>query len=109
VSAMEQVDFLHRLAEGRLPATQRAQRLVRNALVVEKTRAYTLYAKTGTVDSGRNAVAWWVGWVERKGRPVACFALNLEPAARAAIADRFAIARAILHEAGVLPSGSPLA
>jgi beta-lactamase class D len=103
VSALEQVQFLHRLAEGRLPATQRAQRLVREAMVVEKTRAYTLYAKTGTIDSGRNAIAWWVGWVERKGRPVAYFALNFDPAARTVFADRFAIARAILAEAGALP------
>jgi beta-lactamase class D len=107
VSAREQVDFLHRLAEGRLPATQRAQRLVRNALVLEKTRAYTLYAKTGTIDSGRNAITWWVGWVERKGRPVAYFALNLEPSSRSVFADRFVIARAILHAAGILPSESP--
>ena len=107
VSALEQVQFLHRLAEGRLPATQRAQRLVRNAMVVEKTRTHTLYAKTGTIDSGRNAITWWVGWVERQGRPVGYFALNLEPTSRSVFADRFVIARAILAEARVLPSGSP--
>ena len=107
ISAMEQVQFLHRLAEGRLPATQRAQRLVRNAMVIEKTRSHTLYAKTGTVDHGRNAVTWWVGWVERKGRPVAYFALNLEPSSRSVYTERFVIARGILHEAGALPSGSP--
>jgi beta-lactamase class D len=102
VSAVEQVDFLHRLAEGRLPATQRAQRLVREALVVERTRAYTLYAKTGT-EGGRQAIAWWVGWVERMGRPVGYFALNLEPVTRNTFADRMAIGRTILQEAGVLP------
>lgn len=107
VSALEQVQFLHRLAEGRLPATQRAQRLVRNAMVVEKTRTHALYAKTGSVDSGGNAVTWWVGWVERKGRPVAYFALNMEPSSKSARADRFAIARAILAEARALPSESP--
>ena len=107
ISALEQVQFLHKLAEGRLPATQRAQRLTREAMVVEKTRDHTLYAKTGTIDSGRNAITWWVGWVERKGRPVAYFALNLDPASRTAFADRFAIARAILAESRVLPSGSP--
>ena len=48
ISAMEQVGFVHRLAEGRLTATQRSQRLVRDALVVERTSAYTLYAKTGS-------------------------------------------------------------
>jgi len=107
VSAMEQVDFLHKLAEGRLPATQRAQRLTRDALVVEKTREYTLYAKTGTQPSGANAINWWVGWVERKGRPVAYFAMNLTPSAKTVFADRLEIGRAILREAGALPSGSP--
>lgn len=103
IGACEQVEFLHRLAEGRLPMTQRSQRLVRQALVVERTREYTLYGKTGTVPSGREAVAWWVGWVERRGRPEAFFAMNFTPQPRSAYAERFAIGRAILAEAGVLP------
>ena len=107
VSAMEQVKFLHRLAEGRLPATQRAQRLVRNAMVVEKSRNHTLYAKTGSSGRTREAVDWWVGWVERKGRPIAYFAMNLAPTDTTRFADRFEIARPILREAGVLPSESP--
>lgn len=107
VSALEQVAFLHRLAEGRLPATQRAQRLVRDAMVVEKTRAYTLFAKTGTGPRGPLAVHWWVGWVERRGRPEAIFALNLAPAPGTSFGDRFAIARAILAAEGVLPNESP--
>lgn len=104
ISAMEQVKFLHRLAEGRLPATQRAQRLVRNAMVAGKTRSHALYARAGAADSGRNAVAWWAGWVERMGRPVAYFALNLEPSSKSVFADRFVIGRSILTEAGHLPS-----
>ena len=107
ISAMEQVAFLHRLAEGRLPATQRAQRLVRNAMVVEKTREYTLYAKSGTGPSGPLAVNWWVGWVERRGRPEAVFAINLTPGKQTPFADRFVIARAILAGEGLLPSESP--
>ena len=107
VSAIEQVKFLHRLAEGRLPATQRAQRLVRNAMVVEKSRSHTLYAKTGGSGRTREAVEWWVGWVERKGRPVAYFAMNLAPTDKTRFADRFEITRPILREAGVLPSESP--
>jgi beta-lactamase class D len=102
VSAMEQVRFLHRLAEGRLPMTQRAQRLVRSALVVERSRTHTLYAKTGS-SSGKAAVHWWVGWVERQGKPVAYFAMNLTPAAGTRFGDRFAIARAILRESGLPP------
>jgi beta-lactamase class D len=102
ISAMEQVAFLHRLAEGRLPATQRAQRLVRQALMIEKTRDYTLYAKTGTA-TGSNAINWWVGWIERKGRPEAYFAMNFVPTAKTVYADRIEIGRVILAEAGVLP------
>ena len=102
VSAREQVDFLHRLAEGRLPMTQRAQRLVRQALVVEKTRDCTLYAKTGTVPGGKEAVMWWVGWIERKGRPQAYFAMNFTPGPATALGDRIDIGRAILRESGVL-------
>ena len=102
VSAMEQVDFLHRLAEGRLPATQRAQRLVRQALAVEKTRAHTLYAKTGGVPGGRESVMWWVGWIERKGRPRAYFAMNLAPGPRTSSVECLGAGRAILAEAGVL-------
>lgn len=104
ISAMEQVAFLHRLAEGRLPATQRAQRLVRDALAVERTSGYTLYAKTGTSSQAiRDGVWWWVGWVERKGRPQAYFALNFAPHGANRFHERFEIGRAILQEAGALP------
>jgi beta-lactamase class D len=104
ISAVEQIQLLHKLAEGRLPATHRAQRLVRNSIINEKTRTHTLYAKTGTIESGRNAITWWVGWIEKKGRPVAYFAMNLDPTSRTVFPDRFAITRAILHEAGFLPA-----
>ncbi len=104
ISAMEQVAFLHRLAEGRLPATQRAQRLVRQALVLEKTRDYTLYGKTGTT-TGDDAINWWVGWIERKGRPEAYFAMNFVPGPKTVYTDRLEIGRAILDSAGVLPKG----
>lgn len=109
VSAFEQVAFLHRLSEGRLPATQRAQRLVREALVVERTRGHTLYAKAGASGYAKDAVAWWVGWIERKGRPVAYFALNDRPGAAAPCGARFEVARAILAAEGVLdpvPAGA---
>jgi beta-lactamase class D len=102
ISAREQVEFLYKLAEGRLPMTQRAQRLVRQALVIEKTRDHTLYAKTGT-SGGRDPVAWWVGWLEKKGRPIAVFAMNYAPTAASRFDDRFAIGRAILAESGKLP------
>ena len=103
VSAMQQVDFLHKLAEGRLPMSQRSQRLVREAMVLEKTRDYTLYGKTGTT-GGKAPLNWWVGWVERRGKPAGYFAMNLDAQDTTKYADRFAIGRGILREAGVLPA-----
>jgi beta-lactamase class D len=103
ICAMEQVDFLRRLREGRLHASARATRLVRNALAVERTPDYTLYAKAGTTGGARDAVAWWVGWVEQAGAPAAYFAMNYAPGPRTPYAARLAIGRAILREAGVLP------
>ncbi len=107
ISAVEQVDFLRKLSEGALPMTQRSQRLVRDALVVEKKPAYTLYGKTGTSGAVKNPVCWWVGWIERKGKPVAYFAMNYVPGPKDRYEDRFEIARAILVDAGALPSESP--
>ncbi len=106
ITAFQQVDFLRRLSEGELPMTQRSQRLVREALVVEKTPVYTLYAKSGSTGMLRNPVNWWVGWVERKGKPRAYFAMNFMPTTKTRYEDRIAITRAILDEAGALPSVS---
>ncbi|MGZ5036964.1 MAG: class D beta-lactamase [Usitatibacter sp.] len=106
ISAIQQVDFLRKLSEGELAMTQRSQRLVREALVVEKTPSYTLYAKTGTSGQINDPVCWWVGWIEKKGRPVAYFAMNYMPRPNMAYEERFDIGRAILNEAGALPSGS---
>jgi len=106
VSAFEQVDLVRRLADGELPMTQRAQRLVRQALAVERRGGLTLYGITGDSSSVRTAIAWWVGWIERKGRPIAHFAMNYVPSASSRSHDRFAIGRAILAEAGLLPSES---
>lgn len=109
VSAVEQVRLLHRLSESRLPATHRAQRLVRNAMVAEKTRDYTLYAKWGSSGRTREPVDWWIGWIERKGRPLAYFATNLVPHQRMRPSECARIGREILAGAGLLPSESPRA
>lgn len=102
IGAVQQVEFLRKLEEGRLPVGARARRLVREALVVERTPEYTLRAKTGTARRSEGGICWWVGWVERSGRPVAYFAMNYTPTVASAREDRFLVGRAILREAGVL-------
>jgi beta-lactamase class D len=100
VSAMQQVDFLRRLAEGGLPMSQRSQRLVRQALVRARDNGDTLFAKTGSTGAVAEPADWWIGWLERKGRPLFYFAMNLTPASGTRYEDRFAIARDVLREAG---------
>jgi beta-lactamase class D len=107
ISALEQVEFLRKLRENRLAVGARSTRLVRNALVFERTPEYTIYAKTGTTGTVTEPVAWWIGWIEKQGRPTAYFAMNLTPQPKTPFGARFAISRAILGEAGALPSGSP--
>jgi beta-lactamase class D len=102
ISAVQQVEFLRKLEEGRLPVSQRSRQLVRNAMLHEKTSDYIIRAKTGTSGYTRDAVGWWVGWVEKKGRPVAYFAMNYTPNTSTAYGDRFEITKAILADAKVL-------
>jgi beta-lactamase class D len=102
VSAMQQVEFLRKLEEGRLPVSARSRRLVRDALRIEEWGVRTLYAKTGTTGRVQEPVMWWIGWVEEEGRMVAAFALNIDLAKDTKPTDRYAIARAILKEARVL-------
>ncbi len=101
-SAVEQVDFLRRLEEGRLPVGARARRLVREAIFHERVGDAVIRGKTGTVALRRDAVAWWVGWVERGGRPVAFFAMNYRPRPGLPHGARFEIGKAILKDAGLL-------
>jgi len=103
ISAMEQVEFLRRVREGRAGASARATRLARNALVVERTPQYTLYAKSGSTGAARDPIAWWIGWIERGGVPVGYFAMNYPPAPRTPYAARIAIAQRILRDEGLLP------
>lgn len=103
ISALQQVEFLRKLEEGRLPVSARSRRLVRDALLNEKAGDYAIHSKTGTTGAVREPVQWWVGWVEKDGRPVAYFAMNLTPTRDTKFEDRFAIGMEILREAKVLP------
>lgn len=103
VSAVEQVAFLRKLAEGRLPVTARSRRNVSEALLAERCGDAVIRAKTGTALSSRDGIAWWVGWVERGGEPVAYFALNYRTFEATPREARFEIGHAILAEAGVIP------
>jgi beta-lactamase class D len=104
ISADEQVRFLRAFHDGKLGLSPRTTAAVRDILILEKTPAYTLSAKTGGGPLGRGkALGWFVGYVETRGN-VYVFALNTDGPSYDAIKDkRIDLAKAALRAAGVLP------
>lgn len=75
ISAVEQTQFLARLAQGQLLFPADAQAKVREIAQLDKGEGWTLYGKTGWTSSQKPGIGWWVGWVEQGGK-VYSFALN---------------------------------
>lgn len=79
ITALEQIDFLRRFAEHRLPISERTETLGRRVFLRDETPAWQLFAKTGWDGSGPVDLGWFVGWTERKARAGRCFfALNMD-------------------------------
>ena len=78
ISADEQIDFLKRFYEYKLPFTKRSINLVKKILPEEKYPSALLKFKTGagTKEDGK-WLCWIVGYVEKKSN-VYLFALNVE-------------------------------
>ena len=77
ISALEQVRFLARLAQERLPLPETVQATVRDLICLEQGKDWTLYGKTGWVQNQDPDLGWWVGWIEKQGL-VYTFALNID-------------------------------
>ena len=106
ISADEQVEFLKALYKEELPVSQRAQRVVREIMLLEETPAYKLSGKTGGGPLGEGkALGWFVGYLETKGN-VYFFAAQIEGPNFLAIRDeRVSLTKAILRDLGHLPEG----
>ena len=104
ISADEQVAFLTRLHQGRLPVSARAVEIVKDILVLEQTPGYVLRGKTGSGPIGRNRyLGWLVGQVESCGK-VYAFAFWIESKTMdGARAERIELTKAMLSDLGALP------
>jgi beta-lactamase class D/D-alanyl-D-alanine dipeptidase len=95
VTQKEQIAFLVRLYENRLPFSARSIETVKDILTNEKTDRYVLRAKTGWSNTYTPQVGWLVGYVER-GRDVYFFATEIDIKKNEDAAKRLEITRSIL-------------
>ena len=101
ISAVEQADFLQRLAEDRLPFSKAAMAAVRD--ITRQSCSADLHAKTGS-GSGPDkdvGLGWWVGWVVKEGH-LHTFALNIDAPDAATNAKRVPLGNAALQALGLL-------
>lgn len=103
ISAVEQTDFLLRLAQRRLPVSARSLALVHDISAIERRDAGVLHAKSGWAFDSQPRTGWWVGWVERDGGPHS-FAMNIDMPGLAEAPKRERIARRLLAHFGVWPA-----
>lgn len=100
ISAVEQTQFLARLASGTLPYPTALQQAVREIVLIETHGDARLYGKSGWQNAPDPGVGWWVGWVEKSGQ-VHPFALNLDVRSNVDAPKRLDIARAALRVLGL--------
>ena len=82
ISAVGQIDFLTKLANGKLPLSEKTYQDSRQIMAVKRGENWTLYAKTGWRHDGVNVdIGWYVGWLESSANGVNeiyVFAFNMD-------------------------------
>lgn len=101
ISAVEQVRFLAKLAQSKLPVPEGIQESVREIVLLEQEENWQLYGKTGWKNAPNPGVGWWVGWVQKDGR-LYTFALNIDIRQQSDANKRIRLGKASLEAMGVL-------
>jgi beta-lactamase class D len=101
ISAIEQVDFLKKVYLRALPFNASSYETLRQIMLVEKTPAYTMWAKTGWATRVKPQVGWYVGYVETP-KEVWFFATNIEIRDEKDLPLRQKLTRAALQAKGVI-------
>lgn len=99
ITAIEQIAFLRKLADGKLPVSPQVMENVREISLQETTERYRLHGKTGWATHSTPNIGWYVGWIERDGRTYP-FALNIDMADSSEAAKRVEVAKACLRVLG---------
>ncbi len=78
ITPMEQIDFLMRLHQSKLPIAERTEKIMKRMMLLQDQPNYQLRGKTGwSIDQGKNN-AWFVGYVVTTDKTY-FFATNIEP------------------------------
>lgn len=99
ISAVEQIGFLAKLAQGQLPFANAHMEQVR--AICRQEGEQELYAKTGWGSQPNGPdIGWWVGWIRKDGK-LYTFALNMD-IPEGAKDKRVSLAKSALRELGLL-------
>lgn len=101
ISAMEQAQFLAKLAQVELPLPNTCQESVHEILLLEQGENWKLYGKTGWQNAPGPGVGWWVGWVRKNDR-IYSFVLNMDIRHSSDAGKRIEIGKASLKVLGIL-------
>lgn len=101
VTPREQIDFLVRLHQNRLPFSPQVIEVVKGIMIEEKTPEYALRAKTGWSNVTTPQTGWWIGYVERADN-VYFFATEIDITKDEDGPKRKEITRAVLKELKIL-------
>ena len=106
ISANEQIEFLKRFYENKLPFSPRTVNIVKDILIKEKTDKYIFSAKTGTATVESNGkekyIAWYVGYVEQNNN-IYYFAMNFDAYDfKKLYDDRVDITKKVLNHFGLM-------
>lgn len=78
VSPFEQIDFLQRLYNEKLPIKEATSKTIKSILKIKTTNNYTLSGKTGLAVGIKPEIGWFVGYIETNGK-VLYFATRISP------------------------------
>ncbi|MFY8185564.1 MAG: class D beta-lactamase [Bacteroidia bacterium] len=103
ITPEQQIDFLRRFNNYKLPFTKPTVDIVKKIMVVEDTLGYMLRAKTGWADNELEpSIGWYVGYVETKDNTY-YFANCIQTKDFDKAKARIYITYQILRELGIIP------
>ena len=101
ISAKEQVHFLKKLIENKLPFKKINQDIVKQIMVTDSTKEYTLHSKTGWGSRVNPQIGWYVGYIEKTNNTW-IFALNIDIKNKSDLKFRKQITYDILQSEGII-------